>query len=292
MKNFFLNSQIMCTSNNAVIEQTQQPEQQEHPCTEHESCIHGNPSDDMLFKQKNCIAVLSIDDPTDKIDPLKRNGDDIGKLLNEFRLVQTPPTLVPEIFSVSKDIVDELGNDSPESSKPTWNYITEHIKDALENHAEDDFQADDCTQGSDNSKCSVAFDKPISKKSSDRHGHKVKNTTDQPILDKTPSKFKDNDAEDHDNTTCTCSESENSTIPNVIYIRRDIPPIVPDDEALGQLYSVGGDGKTYRTIDPAASGTSAFMKGLRLFTGGFGKHNKVHLDDDASETFQQTLVEL
>ena len=205
---------------------------------------------------------------------------------------------------------------------------------------------DERTHGSDNSKCSFGYEKPIIKNgTSHRHkkSSKSKRTppkdeqdevlkslfpSDPPVLDKTPSKLFEpwsflpatTSDEPYDNTTCTWSESADSSIPTVIYIRRDLPPIIPDDEALGQNYTP----EQLRAIhdytsrmNQGSSSTSTttpksyLMKGLRFLTlGAIGstsssnnkgesmttpvsmKLKKIHLDDDASEAFHQTLIDI
>lgn len=162
-------------------------------------------------------------------------------------------------------------------------------KFAMATHIEEELKridincnADDCTQGSDTSKCSFGFEKPKGKV------RLVRSDPATPVPDITLSKIKASYSEDRDNTTCTWSDSDESSIPAFIYIRRDIPPAVPDDEALGQQYSMHG-----RKMEETSTVTGLFLKGLRIFTfGGFGKNIKAHLDDDASEAFKQTFVEL
>lgn len=196
-------------------------------------------------------------------------------------------------------------------------------------------ESDERTQGSDNSKCSFGYEKPIIKgKSKPKSSKKSKAppkteleqevlkslyvSEDQPVFDKTPSKLGktmlDGDHNNEfDNTTCTWSESADSAIPAVIYIRRDVPPAVPDDEALGQNYTPQQlraileynscvHGKTGGTTTPTPS-KGYLMKGLRFLTlGAIGtkevpvtpivKTEKIHLDDDASEAFHQTLIDI
>jgi hypothetical protein len=159
--------------------------------------------------------------------------------------------------------------------------IAARIEEELK-QIETDFNADDYSQGSDNSKCSFGFEKPKGK------ARPVQVESHVPVLDVTPSKVNGGSLEDRDNTTCTWSDSEDSSIPAFIYIRRDIPPVVPDDEALGQQYSLHG-----RKTEDTSPASGLFLKGLRIFTfGGLGRNVKAHLDDDASEAFKQTLVEL
>ena len=197
-------------------------------------------------------------------------------------------------------------------------------------------ESDERTQGSDNSKCSFGYEKPIIKgKSKPKSSKKSKAppkteleqevlkslyvSEDQPVFDKTPSKLGktivDGDPNNEfDNTTCTWSESADSAIPTVIYIRRDVPPAVPDDEALGQNYTPQQlraileynsciHGKTTTTPTTSSSSKGYLMKGLRFLTLGaigskeapvtpIAKMKKIHLDDDASEAFHQTLIDI
>jgi hypothetical protein len=247
MKSIF-NSPLLCATSGAVIQQ--QHQSQMIPCTEDEGYMSPSNCENETSKQANYAATTELAVCSDKCG-------------------------CPNQESM------EEGNASPLAVDLNQCAIAERVEEELK-QIDSDFIADDCTHGSDNSKCSFGFEKPYGKT------HLARADPPIPVLDMTPSKIKESHLGDRDNTTCTWSDSEDSSIPAVIYIRRDIPPAVPEDEALGQQYSSKG-----RKTEESSPATGLFLKGLRTFTFGvFGKNQKAHLDDDASEAFKQTLVEL
>jgi hypothetical protein len=209
----------------------------------------------------------------------------------------------------AESIEKECSTIEPSTELILWSHITQNYMEELNFHST--IQDDDRTQGSDNSKCSFGYEKPkitqkllpIAPETMDMQ------LIDQPVLDKIPSKVGNHMLDEHDNATCTCSDSESSTIPSIIYIRRDMSNIVPEEETLEYHYDALPDRiKAYSNTSSEIS-SSIIMKGLRFLslgaigtnktnksastnTGSNKATRKMPLDDDVSEIFQQVLIDI
>jgi hypothetical protein len=324
MKNAFFHSNLLCTSHSAVVDESEQHvilqqrsfDSQNNATTSNDSGISTprkyvsttevivvQPAvEAALIKKvkmrKKSSTAIDLDDEVSS-----DSSGDIPIAIADVEEEEKEHTV--EVSDMVEDVVEDKDDVvSVESNGFVWSDIMKN----LEEEPVLVIQEDERTQGSDNSKCSFGFEKPVSKvKKSPRAQSKTPivnedMVTDQVyVLDKTPAKLVVKTIVpdyEHDNTTCTWSESADSSIPTVIYIRRDRPPVVPDDEALGQHH--------YYSKQPVVDEVSKsyLMKGLRLLTlGAIGsnkvtasslqtKMKKTHLDDDASEAFQQTLVDI
>jgi hypothetical protein len=371
MKNGFFHSHLMCTSINAVIDESEQQE-----IISQKRSFDSNESSSSLKNHPQQRKYVSLSE-------LNQNVEAVWNAPVTTTTTHTTTEHVVKSYNVV-DLDDEVSSDnsgsnridhddgkvedhgkshaaadeadivSVEPSKDAlmvaWSHIAKQMEEEIAQgivpvltEVPAVIEEDERTEGSDNSKCSFGYEKPIikdkpkkkEKKNSSKSPSKAKppptadheevlkslyETDQQPVLDKTPSKIGTNvynNDEQFDNTTCTWSESADSTIPTVIYIRRDIPPVVPDDEALGQNYTTQQLRAIYdytqRVYDPTnpttpttttAASKSYLMKGLRFITlGAMGskpdvttpistKMKKIHLDDDASEAFHQTLIDI
>ena len=390
MKNGFFHSHRMCTSNNAVIDESEQLE-----IISQKRSFDSNESSSSSMKknppQRKYVSLSELNQNVeavwnapivDTMTTNTTNNNNTGKehVTKSYNVVDLDDEVSSDNSgSNRKDNTDDKVIDlavttdegdivSLEASKEAllvaWSHIAKQMEEEIAQgivpvltEVPAVLEDDERTQGSDNSKCSFGYEKPIIKGKSSKAKHSSKSksktpspppqspssssplpnaehdevlkslyTTDQqPVLDKTPSKLESaaqqhgycND-EQFDNTTCTWSESADSTIPTVIYIRRDVPPVVPDDEALGQNYTPQQLRAIYdytqRINETTTSTTTSkgyLMKGLRFLTlGALGakevpsapttmtplssmmKLKKIHLDDDASETFHQTLIDI
>ena len=367
VKNSFFHSPLLCTSNNAVIDESEQQEiiSQKRSFDSHESSSSSksrqsqrkyvslselNHGVEAVWNAhapttttattttttetviKSCNVVDLDDDVSSDHSGSKRNNKKEGGKGHDHD-GDAPVVIAPN--------EEDIQSVEEEALLVAWSHIAKQLEEEIAQGIvpkvtevpavmDDD---DDLTQGSDNSKCSFEYEKPITKEksnskkkknaskkvsSSSDHEEVLKSLYDtndphQPVLDKTPSKMGLPIPEEQlDNTTCTWSESAESTIPTVIYIRRDVPPVVPDDEALGQNYTPQQLRAIYdytqRIQDSTGTSTTSkssyLMKGLRFLTlGAIGSKEvpttpvlkqlkKIHLDDDASEAFHQTLIDI
>lgn len=331
-KNAFFQSPIMCTSNDAVVDQQSQLEILQKRSFESSNCSSSSPNTSPFSSsQRKYVAPLELKQTMeqgalhtmhqDTEAKKSRTAVDLDEDVSTDSSASKPHKSIGEEGKVVSEVVSPSPQQDPtidlSTSLMMWSQINQHIEEAfgpIVTTTTPEIHDDDRTEGSDNSKCSFGFEKPLSMKKKKKHPIAEKEVSEmvRPVLDKTPSKVEKKVGEDIEDVTCAWSESETSTIPTVIYIRRDVPPVVPDDEALGQNY----DAKQLRAIhnytnrmthttdnDEAAVNSSYLMKGLRILSlGVIGtkkastvsqvKVSKIHLDDDASEAFQQTLIDI
>ena len=373
-KNGFFHSHLLCASNNAVIDESEQLEiiSQKRSFDSNESSTSlKNHSQLRKYVSPSQLNQSSVEDLWNSTANKTTTTEDVLKSCNAVDLDDEISSDISGVNCIDRSdgkINDHGGihvacedgdivslEPSKEALLVAWSHVVKQMEEEIahgivpvSSEVLVAVEDDERTQGSDNSKCSFGYEKPIMKETSKLKKKKMKHTSSkssspispptaehseeilkslfetdhQPVLDKTPSKVGTTNVvyndEQFDNTTCTWSESADSTIPTVIYIRRDVPPVVPEDEALGQNYTVQQSRAIYeytnRMKDPTTTGGSKsvpsksyLMKGLRYITMGamgskevtttamtpeFTKIKKIHLDDDASEAFQQTLIDI